>query len=74
MVDFFGGISKTTTPKSKWTVWLIVDSGANTKYNVAKGSKMFNTEKEAEVWIDNYVSSLPFGTSVSSYGVMEIPK
>lgn len=70
------GVNKTTTPvpKSKWTVWFIASAGSDSKYNIAKGTKTFDTEDAATKWIDNYVDTLPFGVTSSSYGVMELPQ
>ncbi|OTO21070.1 MULTISPECIES: hypothetical protein [Enterococcus] len=70
------GVNKTTTPvpKSKWTVWLTVDKGQDTKYNVVSGKNMFDTREAATTWIDDYAAKLPFGVSVASYGTIEVPQ
>lgn len=65
-----GGDVKPPQPVEKWTVWYSASDEANAAHNIAKGTKVFDTEAEATAWIDQYADGLlAQGITSNSYGV-----
>lgn len=65
-----GGDVTPTQPVEKWTVWYSDSDGADSAYNIEKGTKVFDTEEEATAWVDQYADGLlAQGITSNSYGV-----
>ena len=69
-VAFYSG-KNNPTPEKRFTIWLTVSQGCDTKYNIPKGKYTYATEAEAQKALDKFENELPFGVTTSSSGIWE---
>lgn len=71
-IGFYSGKDAPTPPKPtvRYTVWYNASDTVDNKHNIVRGTKLFNTEKEATDWVEKYSDNLLMQGVTGNYGVM----